>query len=123
MLLKKASIEEPRLLLFSADDAFQLRIGPLKAVGAGLTADGPLELLFKELVDLFDDRLDLDAGPQGQAAVLLRRSRLQLQVFSDIAGRVRIRDVLPHDLQTDVGCLQGVAGHLDGTEKRHCLDY
>ena len=38
---------------------------PLQAVGAGLTAGGALELLLQELVDLFDDGLDLDAGPQG----------------------------------------------------------
>ena len=105
------------------DDAFQLRVGALHAVGVGLIGGRAPQLGFQEVVDLLRDRLHLDAGAQQQVAVLLRRRGSDLHLLVDVARRVGVGNVLAHDLQANVVGQQGIAGHLDGTEQRHRFSY
>ena len=45
--------------------------------------------------------------------------------LADVAGRIRVGDILPGDLQADLGGLQRVASELDGVEERHgeCVEF
>ena len=60
-----------------------------------------------------------DARAERQVADRLRTWRGEIDHLPRIAGRVDVGDVLPHDLQPDLGRIERVARQLNGREKGH----
>ncbi len=108
-----------RAAIEPADDIFQLGVGRLQGIGAGLIGVGALELALEKGVDLLGDGLDLNAGALDQRAVGLAGAGDEVGGFAEIARGIGIGNILPHHLQGDIVCLQGSGGHLDGTGERH----
>ena len=98
---------------------FELLIGLLLDCRAGGSRVCIAQFLLDKGVDLLGNARDFDTRALDDIADFYAGPRGVVDGFADVAGRVRVGNILPGDLQADLSGLQRVAGELNGAEERH----